>query len=93
MQKESNAIPVANGKKRKEAATPIVRACADDGSRDLCDDHVCHFDGECRSGCCSQVLTMGYSRCTAMLVGDYCPRALDPINQMIDAQRELEVAK
>ena len=28
-----------------------------------------------------------------MLVGDYCPRALDPINQMIEAQRELEVAK
>jgi len=58
MQKESNAIP-ANGKKRREAAAaaPIARACADDGSRDLCDDHVCHFDGECRSGCCSQVLT------------------------------------
>ena len=28
-----------------------------------------------------------------MLVGDYCPRALDPIIQMIDTEHELEVAK
>ena len=27
-----------------------------------------------------------------MLVGDYCPRALDPIFTMIDAKKELEAA-
>ena len=27
-----------------------------------------------------------------MLVGDYCPRGLDPIYEMIEAQLELEVA-
>lgn len=25
-----------------------------------------------------------------MLIGDYCPRALDPIHEMIDARKELE---
>ena len=28
-----------------------------------------------------------------MLVGDYCPRALDPIYEMLDAERELEIAR
>ena len=28
-----------------------------------------------------------------MLVGDYCPRALDPIYEIMDAERELEIAK
>ena len=27
-----------------------------------------------------------------MLVGDYCPRALDPIHEMIEAELDLEVA-
>lgn len=57
--------------------------CKETGSRELCDDQVCLFDGECRSGCCTQVLTKGYLRCTPMLVGDYCPRALDPIYAML----------
>lgn len=28
-----------------------------------------------------------------MLVGDYCPRALDPIYEVIDADREIEIAR
>ena len=28
-----------------------------------------------------------------MLVGDYCPRALDPIHEMIEAQHEMEVIR
>jgi len=58
----------------------------------LCDDNICELDGQCRSGCCSQVLTKDYSRCAPMLVGDFCPRALDPIYEMIEAERELELA-
>ena len=45
----------------------------------MCDGQTCKQDGACRSGCCSQVLTKGYKRCSPMLVGDYCPRALDPV--------------
>ena len=28
-----------------------------------------------------------------MLVGDYCPRALDPIHEMLAAEEELEIAR
>jgi len=28
-----------------------------------------------------------------MLIGDYCPRALDPIYEMLDAEREMEMAR
>ena len=28
-----------------------------------------------------------------MLVGDYCPRALDPIHDMLAAEEELEIAR
>ena len=69
------------------------KPCHVHGHRDLCDDLVCENDGQCRSGCCAQVLTKGLSVCASMLVGDYCPRALDPIHEMIDAERELEIAK
>ena len=88
-QYETNEIP-SNGSKRKnkEAALP-AKPCSETGSRDLCDDHICSLDAECRSGCCSQVLTKGYSRCVAVLVGDYCPRALDPISPMLAAEKEL----
>ena len=65
------------------ASQNVQAPCRESGSRELCDDQVCLFDGECRSGCCTQVLTKGYFRCTPMLVGDYCPRALDPINEML----------
>ena len=34
-----------------------------------------------------------YSRCTPMLVGDYCPRALDPIHEILVAEEELEIAR
>lgn len=64
--------------------------CREDGHSDLCDELICELDGQCRSGCCTQVLTKDYSRCTSMLIGDYCPRALDPIHDMLDARRELE---
>ena len=63
----------------------LSKGCHEHGHKDLCDELNCEMDGHCRSGCCSQVLTKGYSRCAAMLVGDYCPRALDPIYDMIDA--------
>lgn len=66
-----------------------IRPCKEAGHRDLCDEMMCEYDGMCRSGCCSQVLTKGYKRCAAMLVGDYCPRALDPIDEMIAAQVEI----
>lgn len=65
--------------------------CKEAGSKDLCDDEICMHDGNCRSGCCSQVLTKGYNRCVAMLVGDYCPRALDPIIEMLEAEATREV--
>ena len=53
--------------------------CELSGSKDLCDSQECKSDGQCRSGCCSQILTKGFKRCSPMLVGDYCPRALDPV--------------
>ena len=63
----------------------MLRPCREHGRKDLCDELICEYDGQCRSGCCTQVLTKGYSRCTAMLIGDYCPRALEPIHEMIEA--------
>ena len=71
----------------------LSKPCHDHGHKDLCDDFICEFDGQCRSGCCSQVLTKGYSRCAPPLVGDACPRALDPIYEILDAERELEIAR
>ena len=90
----SNAVPKPKKdqtKKNKQAAPALP--CQINGTRDLCDDKVCGFDSECRSGCCTQVLTKGYSRCTAMLVGDYCPRALDPVNEFIQAEKAAEEKK
>lgn len=87
MQTESNEIPV-NGRRKRE----FEAACRESGSKDLCDDILCEYDGMCRSGCCSQVLTFGYKRCAAMLVGDYCPRVLDPIVVMIKKEKELQDA-
>lgn len=68
-------------KKRGKKHAP----CEQDGSKDMCDGFDCKTDGACRSGCCSQVLTKGYKRCSPMLVGDYCPRALDPVFLLKDA--------
>ena len=82
----SNDIPTNKAKKHDSA-------CKEDGSKDLCDDLTCDFDKECRSGCCSQVLTKGFKRCAAMLVGDYCPRALDPIHEMLEAQHQLHASE
>ena len=59
--------------------------CEQNGDKDLCDGFECKIDGACRSGCCSQVLTKGYKRCSPMLVGEYCPRALDPVFLLKDA--------
>ena len=70
-----------NGKEKLKPAKP----CKTEGVKDLCDDMICAYDGYCRSGCCAQVLTKDYSRCTPMLIGDYCPRALDPIHEMLVA--------
>jgi hypothetical protein len=50
---ESNEIPM-NGRKRRP---DVEEGCQDAGHKDLCDDFHCEFDGMCRSGCCSQVLT------------------------------------
>lgn len=69
------------------------KPCHEHGRRDLCDDLICENDGQCRSGCCSQVLTKGYSRCASMLVGFYCPRALDPIFEIMGAEHELVAEK
>ena len=66
--------------------------CREEGTKDLCDTTICQFDGQCRSGCCSQVLSKDYKRCAAMLVGDYCPRALDPILEMIQMETAIEQA-
>ena len=70
-----------NGKEKLKPYKP----CKTEGVKDLCDEMVCAYDGYCRSGCCTQVLTKDYSRCTPMLIGDYCPRALDPIHEMLVA--------
>ena len=69
------------------------KPCHEHGRKDLCDDLICENDGQCRSGCCSQVLTKGHSRCASMLIGYYCPRALDPIFEMIGSERELVAAR
>ena len=87
-----NEIPT-NGPKNKKNKGEVQAPCKEVGSRDLCDDQVCLFDGECRSGCCTQVLTKGYNRCTPMLVGDYCSRALDPIEEMLETQKDKEMKK
>ena len=71
----------------------LIRPCHAHGDIDLCDENICDFDGQCKSGCCTQVLTKDYSRCTPMLVGDYCPRALDPIHDMLVKEEELEIAR
>ena len=84
-----NEIPY-NGPKGKKNKGEVQAPCKEVGSRDLCDDQVCLFDGECRSGCCTQVLTKNYHRCTPMLVGDYCPRALDPIQEVLDVSKKLK---
>ena len=74
-----------DNKPKRKGKGKQKRPCELDGSKDLCDGQTCLKDGGCRSGCCSQVLTKGYKRCSPMLVGDYCPRALDPVFLLKDA--------
>lgn len=103
MEPAANEIPDNGGKKKKDKKEkrektpllapeePALGPCKQQGHKDLCDDEICVHDGNCRSGCCSQVLTKGYNRCVAMLVGDYCPRALDPILEMLEAEADKDV--
>lgn len=91
---ESNEVPVNGDDNEYLVEEPhSIKPCKDHGHKDLCDEMICEFDGHCRSGCCSEVLTKHYKRCTAMLVGDYCPRALDPIHEMLEAEMELAIAE
>ena len=63
--------------------------------KSLCDGTICEYDGHCKSGCCTQVISQDYKRCVPLLVGDYCARALDPIflvRQMVE-EDELEQVK
>ena len=83
---EKNTSPMLNlAQEDNKTKRRKRRPCELNGPRDLCDSQVCKTDGNCRSGCCSQVLTKGYKRCSPMLVGDYCPRALDPVFLLKDA--------
>ena len=86
---ENNNQMQEPNKASKENKHKLKKPCRDYGRKDLCNELICEYDGQCRSGCCTQVLTKGYSRCTAMLIGDYCPRALEPIYDMLEAIGDL----
>ena len=69
--------------------------CHEQGLKHLCDGTICEYDGHCKSGCCTQVISQNYKRCIPLLVGDYCARALDPIflvQQKVE-EEELELIK
>ncbi len=55
LQEEENELPDNGKKKSKKKDKELAKEwpCSDHGASDLCDETICQFDGECRSGCCS----------------------------------------
>lgn len=90
-QQEANLVP--DNTLNNSGSESDSHYCKEVGALDLCDDQICAFDANCRSGCCSQVLGDGYHRCVPMLVGDYCPRALDPVTLLTEIEHKRAIER